>query len=152
MSSLLKSSVIELLSPVLDREGIEFVDVEFQGEGNARTVRILIYKPGGITVRDCQQVSRMVHPILEVHELIDSGVALEVASPGIDRPLVTEADFRRNVGRAVKVETTSATSESLRLNGIVMDVKDGIVFLDESGKITEIQITTIIRAHIQLMW
>ncbi len=152
MSSLLKSSVIELLSPVLDREGIEFVDVEFQGEGNARTVRILIYKPSGITVRDCQQVSRMVHPILEVHELIDSGVALEVASPGIDRPLVTEADFRRNVGRAVKVETTSATSESLRLNGIVMDVKDGIVFLDESGKITEIQITTIIRAQIQLMW
>ena len=152
MSSLLKSSMIELLSPVLDREGIEFVDVEFQGEGNARTIRFLIYKPGGITVRDCQQVSRMVHPILEVHGLIDDGVALEVASPGIDRPLATEADFRRNVGRAVEIEATSATGESLRLNGIVMDVKDGMVSLDESGKITELQITTIIRAQIQLMW
>ena len=144
--------MIELLSPVLDREGIEFVDVEIQGEGKERTIRFLIYKPDGITVRDCQQVSRMVHPILEVHGLIDSGVSLEVASPGIDRPLATEADFRRNIGRAVEIEATSSTVESLRLNGIIMDVKDGIVSIDESGKITELQITTIIRAQIQLMW
>jgi ribosome maturation factor RimP len=94
----------------------------------------------------------MVHPILEVHGLIDSGVSLEVASPGIDRPLATEADFRRNIDRAVEIEATSSTGESLRLNGIIMDVKDGIVFIDESGKITELQITTIIRAQIQLMW
>ena len=144
--------MIELLSPVLDREGIEFVDVEIQGEGKERTIRFLIYKPDGITVRDCQQVSRMVHPILEVHGLIDSGVSLEVASPGIDRPLATEADFRRNIGRAVEIEATSSTGESLRLNGIIMDVKDGIVSIDESGKITELQTTTIIRAQIQLMW
>ena len=144
--------MIELLSPVLDREGIEFVDVEIQGEGKERTIRFLIYKPDGITVRDCQQVSRMVHPILEVHGLIDSGVSLEVASPGIDRPLATEADFRRNIGRAVEIEATSSTVESLRLNGIIMDVKDGIVSIDESGKITELQTTTIIRAQIQLMW
>ena len=144
--------MIELLSPVLDQEGIEFVDVEFQGEGTAKTIRFLIYKPGGITVKDCQQVSRTLHPILEVHGLIDSQVTLEVASPGIDRPLTTEADFRRNIGRAVQIETTSATGESLKLSGTVEDVKDGIVCLDESGKITELQISTIIRAQIQLMW
>ena len=144
--------MIELLSPVLDQEGIELVDVELQGENRATTVRFLIYKPDGITVRDCQQVSRMVHPILEVHGLIDSGIALEVASPGIDRPLTTEADFRRNIGRAVQIETASATGELLQLSGTVMDAKDGVVCLDESGKVTELQISTIIRAQIQLMW
>ena len=152
MTSVLKSSMIELLSPVLGREGFELVDVEFQGENRATTVRFLIYKPDGITVRDCQRVSRMVHPILEVHGLIDSGVALEVASPGIDRPLASEADFRRNIGREVQIETASATGESLQLSGTVIDVKDGIVCLDESGKVTELQISTIIRAQIQLMW
>jgi ribosome maturation factor RimP len=152
MTSTLKSSITELLSPVLDREGIEFVDVELQGESIEKTVRFLIHKPGGITVKDCQRVSRMVHPILEVHGLIDSEVTLEVASPGIDRPLATEADFRRNMGRAVQIETTSATVESLRLNGTVMDVKDGVVYLDESGKTTELEISTIVRAQIQLMW
>ena len=152
MTSTLKSSITELLSPVLDREGIEFVDVELQGESIEKTVRFLIHKPGGITVKDCQRVSRMVHPILEVHGLIDSEVTLEVASPGIDRPLATEADFRRNMGRAVQIETTSSTVESLRLNGTVMDVKDGVVYLDESGKTTELEISTIVRAQIQLMW
>ena len=152
MTSSLKASIIELLSPILDREGIEFVDVELQGEGRTKTVRFLIYKPGGITVRDCQQVSRTVQPILEVHGLIDSEATLEVASPGIDRPLVTEADFRRNTGRSVQIETTSATGESLQLSGTVRDVKDGIVRLDESGKITELQISTIIRAQLQLTW
>ena len=152
MTSLLKSSMIELLSPVLGREGIELVDVELLGKNRATTVRFLIYKPGGTTVRDCQRVNRMVHPILEVHGLIDSGVTLEVASPGIDRPLATEADFRRNIGRAVQIETASAAGESLQLSGTVMDVKDGIVRLDESGKVTELQISTIIRAQIQLMW
>jgi ribosome maturation factor RimP len=148
----LKSSIIGLLSPVLDQEGIELVDVELQGEIRATTVRFLIHKPGGITVKDCQRVSRLVHPILEVHAMIDSEVTLEVASPGIDRPLATEADFRRNMGRAVQIETTSATVESLRLNGTVMDVKDGVVYLDESGKTTELEISTIVRAQIQLMW
>ena len=152
MTSTLKSSITELLSPVLDREGIEFVDVELQGESIEKTVRFLIHKPGGITVKDCQRVSRLVHPILEVHGWIDSEVTLEVASPGIDRPLATEADFRRNMGRAVQIETTSATVESLRLNGTVMDVKDGVVYLDESGKTTELEISTIVRAQIQLMW
>lgn len=144
--------MIELLSPVLGREGIELVDVELQGENRATTVRFLIYKPGGTTVKDCQRVSRMVHPILEVHGLIDSGAALEVASPGIDRPLVTEADFRRNIGRAVQIETVSTTGESMQFSGAVMDVKDGIVRLDESGKVTELEISTVIRAQIQLMW
>ena len=152
MTSLLKSSMIELLSPVFDQEGIEIVDVECQGEGKAKTIRFLIYKPDGVTVRDCQQVSRMVHPILEVHGLIDSEVTLEVASPGIDRPLTTEADFLRNVGQTVEIETASATGESLQLSATIMDVKDGMVYLDESGKITELKISTIIKAQIQLMW
>ena len=152
MTSALKCSMVDLLSPVLGREGIELVDVELQGENRPTTIRFLIYKPDGITVKDCQQVSRMVHPILEVHGLIDNEVALEVASPGVDRPLATEADFRRNIGRTVQIETASATGELLQLSGTVMDTKDGLVSLKESGKITELQISTIIRAQIQLMW
>ena len=144
--------MIDLLSPVLGREGIELVDVELQGDTRVTTIRFLIYKPDGITVKDCQNVSRMVHPILEVHGLIDNEVALEVASPGVDRPLATEADFRRNIGRTVQIETASATSESLERSGTVVDVKDGLVCLEESGEVTKLQISTIIRAQIQLMW
>ncbi len=144
--------MVDLLSPVLGREGIELVDVELQGENRPTTIRFLIYKPDGITVKDCQNVSRMVHPILEVHGLIDSEVALEVASPGVDRPLATEADFRRNIGRAVQIETASATGELMKRSGTVMDVKDGLVSLEESGEVAELQISTIIRAQIQLMW
>jgi ribosome maturation factor RimP len=153
MASTSKSSIFELLSPVLEGEGIEFVDVELLGEGKGQTVRFLIHKPGGITVKDCQHVSRVVHPILEVHGLIENDVALEVASPGLDRPLVTEADFRRNVGRGVQIETVSSTGKSLRLSGTVTDVEAGKILLDRpSGETIQLEISTITKAQIQLMW
>ena len=151
MSTVLKTSASNLLSPVLESEGIEFVDLECEGGGGQQTLRLLIHKQGGVTVRDCQHISKVVRPILDVHKLISGTFNFEVASPGVDRPLTTEADFRRNIGRKIQIEVTSSTEKPSQLSGILKNVKAGKILL--KGKTTiQVEISTITKAQIQLMW
>ncbi len=151
MTSSLVSSVSDLLSPVLTDEGIELVDVEYQVD--SQTLKLLIHKPGGISIEDCQQVSRLANPILDVHDMILGAYNLEVASPGLNRPLITEADFRRNVGQKVQVEVSTTTENCLLLNGTLNQVSDGEILLTLfSGKTVQIAISDIVQAQIQLMW
>ena len=151
MTSSLVSSVADLLSPVLADEGIELVDVEYQAD--TQTLKLLIHKPGGISIEDCQQVSRIANPILDVHDMILGTYNLEVASPGLNRPLITEADFRRNLGQKVQVEMPSTTASCSQLNGTLNQVSDGKILLTLfSGKTVQIAISDIVQAQIQLMW
>ena len=151
MSTALKTSVSNLLFPVLESEGIEFVDLECEGAGRRQTVRLLIHKPGGVTARDCQHISKVVRPILDIHKLIPGIFNFEVASPGVDRPLTTEADFRRNIGRKIQIEVTAPTEQPSQLIGILENVKAGKILL--KGKTTiQVEISTITKAQVQLMW
>lgn len=151
MSTALKTSVSNLLLPVLESEGIEFVDLECEGTGRQQTVRLLIHKPGGVTARDCQHISKVVRPILDIHKLIPGIFNLEVASPGVDRLLTTEADFRRNIGRKIQIEVTAPTEQPSQLIGILKNVKAGKILL--KGKTTiQVEISTITKAQVQLVW
>ena len=151
MTSSLGSSVSDLLSPVLADEGIELVDVEYQVD--TQTLKLLIHKPGGISVEDCQQVSRIANPILDVHDMILGAYNLEVASPGLNRPLITEADFRRNLGQKVQVEVSTTIENCSQFNGTLNQVSDGKIFLTLfAGKTVKIAISDIVQAQIQLMW
>ena len=151
MRSSLVSSVSDLLSPVLVDEGIELVAVEYQVD--TQTLKLLIHKPGGISIADCQQVSRIANPILDVYDMILGAYNLEVASPGLNRPLITEADFRRNLGQKVQVEVSTMIENCSQFNGTLNQVSDGKIFLTLfSGKMVQIAISDIVQAQIQLMW
>ena len=151
MTSSLAAAVSDLLSPVLADEGIELVDVEYQVD--TQTLKLLIHKSGGVSIEDCQQVSRITNPILDVHDMIPGTSNLEVASPGLNRPLITEADFRRNLGQRVEVEVSTATGNFCQFSGVLNRVSDGKIFLTlVSGKTVQIVISEITQAQIQLMW
>ena len=151
MTSSLASAVSDLLSLVLADEGIELVDVEYHVD--TRTLKLLIHKPSGVSIEDCQQVSRIANPILDVHDILPGTYNLEVASPGLNRPLITEADFRRNLGQKVKVETFTATGDCSQFNGTLNRVSAGKIFLTLfSGGTVQIVISEITQAQIQLRW
>ncbi|MDE0013959.1 MAG: hypothetical protein OXU36_22650 [Candidatus Poribacteria bacterium] len=144
-----KNSIFELLAPILDIDGFELVDVETQSQ----TLRLLIHKPGGLTVSDCQAVDCVVRPILEVYQHLASYTQLEVASPGLDRPLRTAADFRRNCGRTVQIEVDLKNDGNYQVQGDVMEVSDEQVTLaQDNGKYVTINISGIRNAHIHLKW
>lgn len=153
MSSSVRTSVFDLLSPILDGEGIELVDVEYDNQKKHSTLRLLIYKPDGITIKDCQHVSEIVGPVLQMHGLKLDRHSLEVVSLGLDRPLSTETDFRRNLRKNIQIEVLSPSGKLLRLSGILEDVNWGKIYLTKrSGETVKIGLSEISKAHVQLMW
>lgn len=97
-----------IVTPIVVAEQLELVDVEFKREGRTNYLRLFIDKPGGVTIEDCQHVSRECEVILDVEDLIRTQYVLEVSSPGLDRPLKTEEDYQRLQKRLVKLKTFQA--------------------------------------------
>ena len=144
-----KSAIVEMLVPLLSSDGIELVDVEAHG----KTLRLLIHKHGGLSVADCQAVNLLVHPILAVHQHLASYTQLEVASPGIDRPLRTAADFRRNQGRRVRIEAIGENGQPTEVRGTVAEVSAERVALTQSrGRRVHVALSRIRNAQIELEW
>lgn len=149
----IETKVTELLETFLQKEGYELVDVETAGGNTNRTLRLLIHKDGGLAVSDCKYLDQAVRPILEVHQLLTEYKQLEIASPGLDRPLKTEADFKRNLGRNVQIQTTSKNGQMNEVEGNITDVVDSHVVLEETtGQTVQIKISDIYKGHIQLVW
>jgi RimP N-terminal domain len=95
MQEAVTSKVEEAAQRVAQSEGLELVEVEVKGGGNARLVRISIDKPEGVTHADCQTVSDKVGEILEAEDAIPGHYTLEVSSPGVERKLLKPQDYQR---------------------------------------------------------
>ena len=88
--------------PVLDSHGLNLVDTEWRREGRRWVLRFFVDKPGGVTVGDCQAVSREAGDVLDVSGLIEPAYDLEVSSPGLDRELRKDREFAWAVGKDVR--------------------------------------------------
>ena len=137
----------ELISPIIEQNQFELVDVEYVKEGGTWYLRAYIDKPGGITVDDCEVVSRALSDLLDKHDFIEDAYVLEVSSPGLGRPLKKEKDFARSIGEEVDVRTFRAISHQKEFTGILRDYdKEKIVLEMEDQELLEIA-----RADIELI-
>ena len=94
-----------LVAPIVEKYGFELVDVEYVKEGGNFYLRAYVDKPGGITVEDCETVSREFSDKLDEADFIDEAYIMEVSSPGLGRPLKKEKDFKRSMGEEVEIRT-----------------------------------------------
>ena len=94
-----------LLAPIVEGQGFELVDVEYVKEAGNWYLRGYIDKPGGITVNDCEAVSRAFSDKLDENDFIEDSYIMEISSPGLDRPLKKEKDFARSMGKLVEIRT-----------------------------------------------
>ncbi len=126
-----------LLEPVLEKDGIELVDVEYVRERNW-ILRIYIDKEGGVDLNDCQTVSEKAGALLDEKDLIPDNYMLEVSSPGLDRVLKKDKDFIRYTGEDVDVklfaplEGTKTKALTARLDGLAED--GSLLLTPEGGK------------------
>lgn len=123
---MLNQKLSDIVTPVVESLGYELVLLEFAGATRHGTLRLFIDSPGGITVSDCERVSREIAAVLDVEDPIATPYQLEVSSPGLDRPLVTPAHFQRFIGETVKVQLWAARDNRRRYVGV-------LVAADEQG-------------------
>ena len=141
-------SVADLIKPTLEENGIELVDIEYKKTGKTWVLRVFIDKNQGVTVSDCQKLSREIEDLIEIHELIDNQYVLEVSSPGLDRPLKKEADFLRNKGKRIQIKTYSPVNNKKENAGTVIDFVNGTLFLKDKNDILKISLTEIAQAKL----
>ncbi len=145
----LSARIEELVGPTIGILGFDIVRVQLMGKTHKR-LQIMIEAPNGrpITVDDCADVSRAVSAILDTNDPIEEAYALEVSSPGIDRPLVRLADFERFAGFEAKLETDRLLDGRRRFAGRLVGVADGNVRLQAEGSIHDIPFAAVSRAKL----
>ena len=140
--------VTDLIEPTLKGSDVELVDVEYKKTGKTWSLRVFIDKNQGVTVDDCQRLSREIEDLIAIHELIADHYVLEVSSPGLDRPLKKETDFIRNKGKQVLVKTYLPINNSKTNTGTIKDFSNDTLFLENEKKTFEISLSNIAQAKL----
>lgn len=111
----------ELLSPIIKDNDFELVDVEYVKEHGSYYLRAYIDKEGGITIDDCELISRALSDLLDKYDYIKDSYILEVSSPGLGRKLKKDRDFQRSLGEEVEVKLYKAINKQKKLTGVLID-------------------------------
>jgi len=120
----------EILLPIVEEYGFELVDVEYVKEGGTWYLRTYIDREGGISIDDCEKVSRRLSDILDEKDYIDDTYIMEVSSPGLGRPLKKEKDFKRSLGKEVDIRTYRMIDKQKEFTGILKDYDKDTVTIE----------------------
>jgi ribosome maturation factor RimP len=138
-----------IVLPILENTSIELLDVRLLTERGRRVLRLYIDKPGGVDLHDCTMVSREVSMLLDVNDLIPKRYTLEISSPGMDWPLQTPSDFRRNVGRLLKVTAQDPSGGTRTMVGNLVSCEEEGITLEVEGERISISRESIVTARLQ---
>ena len=120
----------ELITPILERNQFELVDVEYVKEGSEWYLRAYIDKEGGITVNDCTLVAREMNEILDREDYVEGSYIFEVSSPGLGRPLKKEKDYVRAMGKNLEIRTYRAINKEKEFYGILKSYDNETVTIE----------------------
>lgn len=126
----LVTQIYEMVKPIADELNYEIYHVEYVKENGEYYLRIYIEKEGGITLNDCEALSRRVSDIMDEKDPIEEAYFLEVSSPGLNRNLFTESHYKRFVGREIMVKLTKAIDGKKNIKGILKEVNEENIIVE----------------------
>lgn len=139
----------EMLRPIAARMGLETVGVELAGESHRTILRVLMDRPeGGITVEECARVNESLSRQLDLYDIFAHPYTLEVSSPGLDRPLRSDADFRRFAGRKAEIHTYAPVEGQRRFRGLLLGMLGEAVVLQVEQKQVQLARDQIAQARL----
>ena len=115
------AAVWEIAKPLAEQLGLEIWDIRFVKEGADWFLRIFIDKDGGISIEDCENMSRAIDKPLDEADPIEQSYCLEVSSPGVERELVRDSHFEMCKGEKIKVKLIRAVDGQREFNGVLED-------------------------------
>lgn len=143
----------ELVTPILEREGLELVDIEYVREGSHWFLRVLIDKTGGVDLDTCGRVSEQLSKLLDRRDPIPGPYILEVSSPGAERPLKTERDLERSIGKPVLVTLYEPFAGSKKHTGRLDSFDKQVLILSlEAGERLEIPREKVAHTRLTVDW
>ncbi len=137
-----------LIADAVGSLGCELVHVEYQPRRDSSVLRIYIDRPGGVSVDDCQRVSRHVGVVLDVEDLIPHRYTLEVSSPGIERPLFKQEDYKRFAGKEIRLSTVEKIDGRKNFVGCLRGIDEGVVEFESEGKTMRVPLRSIRKANL----
>ena len=138
--------LVELLRPVIEGLGYEWVGAEF--DGHQRVLRIYIDSPEGIGLEDCSKVSYQVSGVLDVEDPISGRYQLEISSPGMDRPLFELSQFERFVGELVRLQLSRALDGRRRFKARIKAVEGTDIIIEDEGETITIPFSLVDKARL----
>ena len=124
MKKSIEATIEELVSEITEPLNFEIVDVEYVKEAGEYYLRVYLDKEGGISLNDCEAVSRQLSEVLDVKDPIKDNYFLEVSSPGLDRPLKKDKDFVRYAGRDVEIKLYKPLNGSKQFEGTLVGLTE----------------------------
>lgn len=142
--------VFAIAEPFAKEAGVEIYDVEYKKEGKDWFLRVFLYSEKGITIDDCEAVSRKLSDELDRIDPIDTSYCLEVSSPGIDRILKRDRHFESAIGEKIDIKFFAAVDGKKKMSGILCDYKNGKIYFteEETGKNYEIEKKELSQARV----
>ncbi len=143
--------VRQIVEPIVKNMGYRLFDVEFKSE-RGWVLRIILDKEGGITLGDCEEVSKRISALLDVEDIIPFSYVLEVSSPGLTRELTKPSHFEFFQGRLIRVVLREAVEGKRDMKGYIEGLKEGILHLreKESNKDYHIPLSLVARANLEI--
>ncbi|MBQ2890418.1 MAG: ribosome maturation factor RimP [Clostridia bacterium] len=151
MYSKTEKTVLDMATPVAKEQGCFVYDVEYVKEGNSWFLRVYVDREGGITIDECEAISRELSSILDKNDPISNNYFLEVSSPGIERKLRQEEHFRMYKGEMVDIGLYKAYNGSKNLCGELLGLDGDEVSIDLEGEKISIKLneTTYVKLHFE---
>ena len=126
----LVNEIYEMVKPISDELNYDIYHVEYVKENGELYLRIYIEKDGGITLSDCEALSRRVSDLMDEKDPIKDPYFLEVSSPGLNRTLFTEEHYKRFIGREVMVKFTKSVDGKKNIKGILKEVNEDSIVVE----------------------
>lgn len=130
-----EKKVLEIVEPIVAEKELELADLEFVKEGPNWYLRVYIDKEGGVTIEDCETVSRVLEKKLDEKDPIEQAYILEVSSPGIDRPLKKPEHFQKYIGEVIDIKLYKPLDGKKEYQGELKQFDNGVItIIQEDGK------------------
>lgn len=146
--AVLRERLEQMLAPVVTALGYELVLLEFSPSSKHALLRLYIDTAAGITVEDCEKVSREVAATMDVEDPVSTPYSLEVSSPGLDRPLVKPAHYARFMNEQARIQLIAPLNGRRRFIGWIRGITDSVVSLQTAEGSVEIPLAEIERARL----
>jgi ribosome maturation factor RimP len=144
----LPSHVLELAERAASAHGVEVLELQLRGQGRGRVLSVILDADGPVEADVVERVSKDLSRALDQADPLQGSYTLEVTTPGLERPLQSARDFRRQRGHEVRIVSGVASA----VQGVVVDADDQAVTLDVDGSQVQVPLSDVVRGKVVLPW